>query len=67
MDTLCAYLDENRNWNAASARLGTHRQTLGYRIGRIEQLTGRNLKSSKDLAEFWEARKALNRSSPGAY
>ena len=62
IDTLCAYLDEDRNWNATSARLGIHRQTLGYRIGRIEQLTGRNLKSSKDLAELWVARTALKRS-----
>ncbi|WP_159614734.1 PucR family transcriptional regulator [Glutamicibacter sp. JC586] len=62
IDTLCAYLDANRNWNEASAKLGIHRQTLSYRIGRIEQLTGRNLKSSKDLAELWIARIALKRS-----
>ncbi|MGP9527525.1 PucR family transcriptional regulator [Glutamicibacter sp. AOP5-A2-18] len=62
IDTLCAYLDENRNWIETSAKLGIHRQTLSYRIGRIEQLTGRNLKSSKDLAELWIARIALKRS-----
>lgn len=59
IETLCVYLDEDRNWKATSGALGIHRQTLAYRLTRIEKLTGRSLKSTRDLAEFWVARIAL--------
>lgn len=59
IETLCVYLDEDRNWMATANALGIHRQTLAYRLTRIEQLTGRSVKSTRDLAEFWVARIAL--------
>lgn len=59
VETLCVYLDEDRNWASTALSLGIHRQTLAYRLGRIEKLTGRSLKSTRDLAEFWVARIAL--------
>lgn len=59
LETLCAYLDQDRNWTATASVLGIHRQTLAYRLTRIEKLTGRSLKSTRDLAEFWVARIAL--------
>ncbi|MFD1210731.1 PucR family transcriptional regulator [Arthrobacter sp. GCM10027362] len=61
VETLCSYLDHDRNWTAAAAQLGIHRQTLGYRLQRIEKLTGRSLKNTRDLAELWIARTALKR------
>jgi purine catabolism regulator len=61
LDTLCAYLDNERNWSATAAALGVHKQTLAYRLQRIEKLTGRNLKSTRDIAEMWIARSALER------
>lgn len=61
LDTLCAYLDNERNWAATAAALGIHKQTLAYRLQRIEKLTGRSLKSTRDIAEMWIARCALER------
>jgi len=37
-----------------------HRQTLAYRIRRVEQLTGRQLRRVADLSELWLARQAWN-------
>lgn len=59
VETLCTYLDSDRSWAATSEQLGIHRQTLAYRLGKIEQLTGRSLKSSRDIAELWVARISL--------
>ena len=59
LDTLCAFLDEDRNWTATAERLGIHRQTLAYRLKQIEKITGRRLKRTRDLAELWIARTAL--------
>jgi purine catabolism regulator len=61
IETLCTYLDQDRNWNSTAEKLGIHRQTLAYRLQRIEKLTGRSLKSTRDLAEFWIARTVLRR------
>ena len=33
-----------------------HRQTVVYRLDRMEQLTGRSVRRTKDLAELWLAR-----------
>ena len=40
---------------ATAERLVIHRQTLGYRLRKIEGLTGRSMKSSADIADFWMA------------
>jgi DNA-binding PucR family transcriptional regulator len=44
----------------AAGRRGTahHKQTLGYRIRKIEQLTGRGLTRTEHLAEWWFALRA---------
>ncbi|WP_164520468.1 PucR family transcriptional regulator [Specibacter cremeus] len=57
--TLRCYLDNDRNWTATAAGLGVHRQTLGYRLKRIEEETGRSLKSTRDVAELWFACSAV--------
>lgn len=61
LETLCIYLDEDKNWTVTAQKLGIHRQTLASRLQRIEKLTGRSLKSTRDLAELWIARTALMR------
>lgn len=58
VDTLAAYLECDRSWKAAAERLGVHHQTLGSRLARIEQLTGRRVSSSADIAECWWALRA---------
>ena len=58
VDTLRAVLRHNRSWQLAAAELHIHKQTLGYRIRKIEQLTGRGLTSTEHLAEWWFALRA---------
>jgi purine catabolism regulator len=53
--SLEAFIEENGQWERASRRLYCHRHTLRYRIRRIEQLTGRDLRRAKDRIEFWLA------------
>jgi len=57
-DTLRAVLRHDRSWQLAAADLHIHKQTLGYRIRRLEQLTGRSLTRTADLAELWFALRA---------
>jgi purine catabolism regulator len=68
VDTLRAVLVHNRSWQLAAAELHIHKQTLGYRIRKIEQLTARGLTSTEHLAEWWFALRAhdlLTGRSPG--
>lgn len=65
LETLSAYLDNDRSWNDTAETLGIHRQTLAYRLGRIETLTGRNLKSSADIATLWVAIRAVHHARDG--
>ncbi|HEX4725775.1 MAG TPA: helix-turn-helix domain-containing protein [Pseudonocardiaceae bacterium] len=46
VETLTVFLDCSGSWARAAARLHVHVNTLRYRIGRIEELTG------ADLADF---------------
>jgi PucR family transcriptional regulator, purine catabolism regulatory protein len=57
-DTLRVVLRHNRSWQRAAAELHIHKQTLGYRIRKIEQLTGRGLTRTEHLAEWWFALRA---------
>ena len=45
---------------AAATRLMIHKHTLAYRLKRVEQLTGRSLATTGDLAELWLALRALD-------
>ena len=68
VDTLRAVLQCNRSWQLAAAELHVHKQTLGYRIRKIERLTGRGLARTEHLAEWWFALRAhdlLAGRSPG--
>lgn len=53
--SLEAYLEHNGSWEAAARALYCHRHTLRYRIGRIEELTGRRLDVAQHRIEFWLA------------
>jgi Purine catabolism regulatory protein-like family/PucR C-terminal helix-turn-helix domain len=59
--TLEVFLEENRSWQRAAARLHVHKQTLVYRIRQIEALTGRDLTSTADVARLWLALEASRR------
>lgn len=53
--TLRVFLEENRSWVRAAARLFVHRQTLVSRIARVEEVTGQQLSSTAGAAELWQA------------
>lgn len=56
--TLQVFLEQNRSWQKTAERLNVHRQTLVYRIRRIEEITGLSLDSTEDVAVLWIALRA---------
>jgi PucR family transcriptional regulator, purine catabolism regulatory protein len=65
-ETLFAFLRNDRQWAVTADELGIHRQTLAYRLGRIEQLTGATLAHSADLSAMWIAYQAWEAIRPSA-
>jgi purine catabolism regulator len=61
--SLRVFLEENRSWQRSAKRLHVHKQTLVYRVRRIEELTGRSLRDTADVVEFWMALEALQLTS----
>lgn len=57
-ETLFAYLRHDRSWQVTAHELGIHRQTLSYRLKRIEQITGLSTSKSADLSALWVAYQA---------
>lgn len=53
--TLEAFLECDGSWTRCAARLHLHVNTLRYRVGRIEQLTGRELSRLEDKLDFFLA------------
>ncbi|MEV1065061.1 PucR family transcriptional regulator ligand-binding domain-containing protein [Streptomyces sp. NPDC050263] len=53
--TLEAFLDCDGSWTRCASRLHLHVNTLRYRIGRIEQLTSRDLSRLEDKLDFFLA------------
>lgn len=58
LHSLQVFLEENRSWQAAAQRLYVHKQTLVYRMRRIEAITGRSLDSTEDVTVLWLALRA---------
>lgn len=58
--SLRVFLAYNRSWKRASEELYVHKQTLVYRIRRIEELTGRKLDDPTTVAELWLALRTLD-------
>lgn len=56
--SLEVFLRRNRSWQRAAGDLHVHKQTLVYRIRRVEELTGRRLDSTDDVARLWLALQA---------
>jgi DNA-binding PucR family transcriptional regulator len=55
MTTLSAFLACDGSWAACASRLFLHVNTVRYRIGRIEELTGRDLSALADRVDFFLA------------
>ncbi|MDO3399552.1 helix-turn-helix domain-containing protein [Mycolicibacterium neoaurum] len=58
VSTLDTFLSSGRSWQHTAAVAGVHRQTVVYRMRRIEQITGRSLAITGQLAELWIALRA---------
>ncbi|WP_030989064.1 PucR family transcriptional regulator [Streptomyces sp. NRRL S-1813] len=56
--SLDVFLHCRRSWQRTAAALNVHKQTVMYRMQRVEQLTGRTLATTGDLAELWLALQA---------
>ncbi|WP_070121246.1 sugar diacid recognition domain-containing protein [Bacillus marinisedimentorum] len=55
-ETLEVFIEENGELNETARRLFIHRNTLRYRLNRIEEVTGKDPKKIKDLLELYIAR-----------
>jgi purine catabolism regulator len=56
--TLDTYLRRERSLVQTAKELGIHRQTVVYRMQRIEEITGRRIGDTGAIAEFWLALRA---------
>ena len=59
-DTVRAFVRADRSWQHAAAYVHVHKQTLGYRLRKVEELTGRGFARTQHLAEWWFALQALD-------
>ncbi|MGW6455183.1 PucR family transcriptional regulator [Streptomyces sp. NPDC055078] len=57
--TLQVYLECDRSPSRAGELLFIHTQTVNYRMTRIQELTGRSMRSTGDVSELWFALRAL--------
>lgn len=58
LNTLRVFLNCNRAWQRAASELHVHKQTLVYRMRRVEELTERKLNDTADVSELWLALQA---------
>ena len=59
VETARAWLELDGSTSAAAARLFVHRNTVRYRMQRLQELTGRDLGRPRDAAELHLAMEAL--------
>jgi DNA-binding PucR family transcriptional regulator len=58
-ETLDAFLDCSGSWSRTAQRLHLHVNTVRYRIGRVEELTGRDLSELPDRVDVYLALRSL--------
>lgn len=58
LTTLEAFLDNQRSWQKTADALHVHRQTVLYRIRKVEEISGYDLAQTRDIAELWLALQA---------
>jgi len=64
LETLMAYLSADQNVNVAAEALHVHPNSLRYRLGRVEELLGRSLRSPATMADLYVALRAETRFGP---
>ena len=60
VDTVRVFIRADGSWQRAAAEIHVHKQTLGYRLRKVEELTGRGFTRTQHLAEWWFALQALD-------
>ncbi len=55
VETLEAFLTNQRSWQRTAAAMNVHRQTVLYRVHKVEELTGARLSDTADIAQLWLA------------
>ncbi|WP_285030615.1 PucR family transcriptional regulator [Mycolicibacterium sp. lyk4-40-TYG-92] len=55
VETLEAFLANQRSWQRTAEAMNVHRQTVLYRIHKVEELTGAHLTDTADIAQLWLA------------
>lgn len=60
IDTVRALVRADGSWQHAAAEVHVHKQTLGYRLRKVEELTGRGFARTQHLAEWWFALQAFD-------
>lgn len=58
LETLDSFLIHERSWQKTAEALQVHRQTVRYRIKKVEEITGIRLTDTAGIAEFWMALRA---------
>lgn len=58
LTTLKVFLDNDRAWEKSAKLLYIHKQTLVYRMQKIQEITGRRTDNMEDIVELWIALKA---------
>jgi PucR C-terminal helix-turn-helix domain/Purine catabolism regulatory protein-like family/GGDEF-like domain len=59
LETLWAFLEHSGSWSRTAEALHVHVNTVRYRIGRVEELTGRDLSSLEDRVDVFLALRSL--------
>ncbi|MGY1747314.1 PucR family transcriptional regulator [Blastococcus sp. SYSU D00695] len=57
--SLRVFLEHDRSWQKAAPELFVHKQTLAYRMRKVEEVTGLDLHSTDDVAQLWLALRTL--------
>ncbi len=60
VETVRAFVRADGSWQRAAAGLHVHKQTLGYRLRKVEELTGRGFSRTQHTAEWWFALQAFD-------
>ena len=59
LETLRTFLDVDGSWSRCAAAMHLHVNTVRYRIGRVEQLSGRDLARIEDRVDLFLALRSL--------
>jgi PucR family transcriptional regulator, purine catabolism regulatory protein len=60
VETVRAFVRADGSWQQAAAAIHVHKQTLGYRLRKVEELTGRGFARTAHMAEWWFALQAFD-------